>query len=301
MTGVDEAPTRDGAGGSWQERLRTGGPFLAVIALALAVGLVPGRGGSVEAPTLALGSQEAAVAPVQAPPLPPPTTPQEVAAAQDSGDLTAGEAPAGLPPIEPAAPSGSTPSFEAGPGLTDAPPVQSASGSDAPAATGEPARPSDAGATQQPNGLRVTAAGWAQSSVPPVVGQPAVPDGELPVAATGGQDRRRSFLRLAGSGKDLSLKLGAPAGQSSTSAGGVRACVITTKDWKAQPGQNFAEAPGFDDTRCVPGVSGGEGDIAFDLAPLGEVTKLPGLAVVPDPAAGATATFQVTFTRPAGA
>lgn len=141
-----------------------------------------------------------------------------------------------------------------------------------------------------PSPLAVVASGYASS----VGGTPLEQDpggGGLPVAATGGNDNKRSFIRLSGDETVLRLQEAAEGGVRSD-AGGVKACAITA-DWTPARGQALSAAPAFDVNNCATGIRDANGLWTFDLSSFGPVGETKGFALTP--AAGTASTFQVVF------
>jgi hypothetical protein len=141
-----------------------------------------------------------------------------------------------------------------------------------------------------PMPIAVVASGYASS----LGGTPLEQDpggGGLPVAATGGNDNKRSFVRLTGDETVLRLQEAAEGGVRSD-AGGVKACAITA-DWTPARGQALDAAPAFDVNNCATGIRDANGLWTFDLSSFGPVRDTKGFALTP--AAGTASTFQVVF------
>lgn len=121
------------------------------------------------------------------------------------------------------------------------------------------------------------------------------PGGGLPVAATGGQDAKRSYVKLGGTGTVLRLKLVTDANQNiNVETAAVKVCPITKADWQPARGQALDAGPPFNVDRCQAGVAKAGGVWEFDLEQFGPPAELPGFALTR--AAGASgATFQVVF------
>ncbi|MEA3078317.1 MAG: hypothetical protein QOF60_3225 [Actinomycetota bacterium] len=120
------------------------------------------------------------------------------------------------------------------------------------------------------------------------------PGNGLPVAAVGGNDAKRSFVRL--SGTETTLRLKAIAGsmdQVTTYQAAVKACVITTADWVPRRGQKLDAGPAYDLSQCATGVAGAGGVWTFDLGYFGSVSAGNGFALVPG--AGTVPSFEITF------
>lgn len=141
-----------------------------------------------------------------------------------------------------------------------------------------------------PEPVTIAASGYASR----VGGTPLEQDpgaGILPVAATAGNDNKRSFIRLSGEETTLRLKEAA-AGQVRPEAGSVKACLITA-DWQPARGMALDKAPAFDPTNCSTGVRDASGVWTFDVTNFAPLAESKGLALTP--AAGTAATFEVRF------
>jgi hypothetical protein len=141
--------------------------------------------------------------------------------------------------------------------------------------------------------LEIVASGYSSASG----GTPAEqspPRNGLPVAAFGGNDVRRSFVRLRGT--ETTLRLKAMPEQNATLNGdqaAVKACGITTPNWTPARGQKLDAGPAYDAGLCSTGTAGADGVWTFDLTYFGSVEAGYGFALVP--AAGTLPSFQVTF------
>jgi hypothetical protein len=143
-------------------------------------------------------------------------------------------------------------------------------------------------ATSEP--LTITASGYASATG----GTPLEQDpgaGILPVAATGGNTNKRTFLRLAGDETTLILKEAAD-GQVRSDAGGVKACAITA-DWQPARGAALSAGPAYDENSCSTGVRAADGTWTFDVSNFAPLADSKGIALTP--AAGTASTFEVRF------
>ena len=115
------------------------------------------------------------------------------------------------------------------------------------------------------------------------------PGGALPVAVTLGQDTKRSFIELSGTGTVLRLRESADGALQPESA--VLKVCLATSSWEAKRGQAFDSGPTFDPA-CSTGARF-EGVWSFDLAtfPAEELKK--GLVLTAGP--GTAHTFQVNL------
>ena len=137
--------------------------------------------------------------------------------------------------------------------------------------------------------LRVREGGWTSTS-----SEPGVPAGGLPVSARLGQQVSTAHLRLMGTSTVLTVALStAPGASVRPEDARVRACRITTADWRPErPGP----AVPFDADDCVDGVLSAR-TVTFDLADYGDRSGPAGFAVVAD-LRGSTAprTFRLILT-----
>lgn len=149
---------------------------------------------------------------------------------------------------------------------------------------------SSSGAEAEPESLAIVASGYASATG----GTPLEQDpggGGLPVAATGGNDNKRSFIRLSGGATTLILQE-STTGSIRPDAGGVKACALTS-DYVPARGQALSAAPTFDVGNCSTGVRDGSGRWTFDVSNFQPLAESKGLALTP--AAGTASTFQVVF------
>jgi hypothetical protein len=138
--------------------------------------------------------------------------------------------------------------------------------------------------------LMIVASGYASR----VGGTPLEQDpggGGLPIASTGGQDNKRSFIRLTGDETLLRLQETA-SGQIRSDAGLLKVCLITGP-WQPARGQALDAAPKFDSGNCSTGTRDANGMWSFDLSSFGPVADIQGLAITPG--AGTAATFEVVL------
>lgn len=145
-------------------------------------------------------------------------------------------------------------------------------------------------------GLVILSHGYVSASGGTPLSGPEVPEDGIPVAARLGRLDKASFVRLAGTGNVLDLRLvDDPAANQLTDMAAVVACSITEADWTiAQPGAPTEQAPEHDPEECADGRVQPDGLWRFDLSGLGSFDPTTGLALVPV-IDGPAATFQVTF------
>jgi hypothetical protein len=145
--------------------------------------------------------------------------------------------------------------------------------------------------------LRIAARAWATANG---AGTPlataGTTAGTLPVGTRLGSDDKRSFVRLMGSGKTLTLTEDPAAGRAAVNGtASVSACQITTGAWPEAEGESFDAAPKYDDKKCVAGTPDAQGVWTFDLSSFPSPADARGVALVPTP--GGPVDFQVAFKR----
>jgi hypothetical protein len=141
----------------------------------------------------------------------------------------------------------------------------------------------------EPERLTITKSGYASATGgTPLEQQPA--NGALPVAATGGQDSKRSFISLSGEGTQLKLKQSAD-GNIQPETAVIKICKLTSADWKAERGQALNSSPAFDPACSTGSVL--DGVWTFELSSFSEADREQGLTITPG--AGTALTFQVNF------
>lgn len=140
--------------------------------------------------------------------------------------------------------------------------------------------------------LSIAGAGWADSLAGTPLAGSGVPDGTLPVGNRLGRIDRATFARLRGTDTRLVLQENTDGRREQLGSAAVMACPITTTTWTETEAQSFADAPRWDDQRCVPGARAGA-EWTFDLSSFTDRAGPAGVALVP--AADAPADFQVTF------
>lgn len=252
--------------GCTEGQLYTSGLGLLVAVALLAIGIPPVlRAGGIVEPSQAAASTEqpAATAPAPAPPPVP-----------DLGTAT----PMTRPPARP---------------VTASPVARPPA-----AAPASPTSPSPAAVDPKDDGLEnlsVLSSGYTSTTAGTPLSGPEVPEDGMPVGARLGRSDKVSFLRLAGSGTVLHLRLvDDPAAHVLVPLAAVEACAITEEGWSlAEPGASPDVAPAHDRDRCAPGHEGADGTWRFDLASLQPLDGDVGIALLPV-IEGAT-TFQVTF------
>ena len=137
-------------------------------------------------------------------------------------------------------------------------------------------------------GLTIVRSGYASATG----GTPADQDpvgGGLPVAVTLGNDTKRSFIELAGSGTELRLRE-SPEGALQPEAAVIKVCPITS-DWEAERGQSISDSPTFE-SACSTGMRT-DGIWTFDLSGFSEDQLAAGLTLTPGP--GTAHTFEVVL------
>ena len=142
---------------------------------------------------------------------------------------------------------------------------------------------------EEPDGFTIVRSGYASATGGTPAEQPP-PDGGLPVAVTLGNDTKRSFIELAGSGATLMLKQMAEGAIQPEDAV-VKACVLDSADWKAERGQSLQDSPTFAPA-CATGAR--SGDVwTFDLSSFRPEDLERGLALTGGP--GTAHTFEIAF------
>ena len=141
----------------------------------------------------------------------------------------------------------------------------------------------------EPERLTITKSGYASATGgTPLEQQPA--NGALPVAATGGQDSKRSFISLSGEGTQLKLKQ-TPDGNVQPETAVIKICKLASADWKSERGQALSSSPAYDPACSTGSVL--DGVWTFDLSSFTEADRERGLTLTPG--AGTALTFQVNF------
>jgi len=226
------------------------------------------------------------------------TTPLALPGSPAVADIIVAASPASAPDvpgqIESAAEfagAPSAPAFTTPPRIsTEAPPTTEARVMASPTAEPEPSStPSESPtpAPPAPTALRITEARYATASGPLV---PSGPPGTfLPVGLRLGAPDKQSYLRLAGSGTTLELKLSSQPVHQFGEVSAVRACRIIPAVWNIADGSPLAAAPEVDPIDCTLGRPGPTG-YTFEL---GGVDTRNGVALVPS--GPSTGSFQVTF------
>ena len=138
------------------------------------------------------------------------------------------------------------------------------------------------------DGLTIVRSGYASATG----GTPAEQDpagGGLPVAVTLGNDTKRSFLALSGSGTELRLRE-SPEGALQPEAAVIKVCPISS-DWEAERGQSINDSPTFE-SACSTGMRT-DGIWTFDLSGFSADQLAAGLTLTPGP--GTAHTFEVVL------
>lgn len=157
-----------------------------------------------------------------------------------------------------------------------------------------PESPDVAAPPESARPLTIVGSGWAGSDATSPLGSFLVPEGGLPVATRLGEDHRRSFILLDGTGTLLRMGLVDTEGANLLDAVAVvQACPVATAGWSPVVAQSFEEAPPFDCTIAAVAERQADGSFVFDLAAIPVDARARGLALVPGP--GAPPSFQVVF------
>ena len=142
---------------------------------------------------------------------------------------------------------------------------------------------SEFGSDEEEEGLTIVRSGYAsRTGGTPLEQDP--PGGALPVAVTLGNDAKRSFLELSGTGTVLRLKE-SPDGALQPEAAVIKAC-LATSDWKADRGQALDAGPTFDPA-CSTG-SRFDGVWSFELSTFPPEELAKGLVLTGGPGTGHT-------------
>ncbi len=223
------------------------------------------------------------------------------------GPLTATPPPAfaPAPAAPPAAAAGGDPAFTADAGtgefavqpsgtFTTASSFSSSSGAPAASFAGdEKAAAPDADIAKEPGGfaadepkpLKVTARLYASLGSETPLATRDVPERSLPVGNRVGQEDKRSYVRLAGSERELRLTEAA-GGRETRGPPLVQACQVTDANWAEGEGVAFSAAPKFDAASCVLGARASDGGWSFDLSGFSDPTDQRGIALTVAPGAG---------------
>ena len=219
-------------------------------------------------------------------PVPPPATVEAEATTElPTGDAT----PVAPPPAAPVAPATDDAAF-VGP-LDLGAPDELASPLD-PATVATPAASKAAPAAV----LRIAQSGYA-SAFGGTALEAAPPENGLPVELLAGGVTKESYVRLAGNGRTLKLRMLTADGASlNDPAARVQACRITTPGWTASRGGALADAPKHDTAGCVEAARDAAGMWTFAFV-LDAPTGGHGWALVP--VTSGNGTFRVTFSATA--
>lgn len=143
-----------------------------------------------------------------------------------------------------------------------------------------------------PRPLTVVASGYASILGGTPLEQPPPGDG-LPVETVGGDVFKYSFVRLAGQGSAVRLRLLTDQGASiNDTAAVVDMCHIATATWAATRGEALSAAPAYDSNDCHAAARDANGVFTFTFG-ADNPADINGWAIVPETANNAT--FQVTF------
>jgi hypothetical protein len=146
--------------------------------------------------------------------------------------------------------------------------------------------------TAASNPLRVQQGGYASVFAGTPLEQAPPGDG-YPVETLAGSATKYSFVRLAGGGSVLRLRMLTDEGASLNDATAqVEACHITTGGWAPSRGETLNQAPKYNGNDCVRASRDTSGVWTFRFA-LGNALDREGWALVP--VTGDNATFRVTF------
>lgn len=141
-------------------------------------------------------------------------------------------------------------------------------------------------ASDDEDGLTIVRSGYAsRTGGTPLEQDPA--GRALPIAVSAGNDSKRSFMELAGTGTLLRLKESAD-GAIRPETAVLKAC-IATSEWKADRGQSFDAGPTFDPA-CSTGARF-DGVWSFDLSSFTAEALKKGLVLTAGP--GTALTFEV--------
>lgn len=171
--------------------------------------------------------------------------------------------------------------------------VAEADESGAPETAFKPTDPASLGVpTSVARELAVVVSGWGTVTAGTPLSAQQVPPQSLPVGKRVGQDDKRSYVRLAGSGATLRLQEDPEGSRTTTGAISIQACRITVDNWSEGGDKPFSEVP-HDPQRCVLGTRASDGTWAFDLSAYDDRADTKGFALVPAP--GSSVDFQVAF------
>lgn len=145
--------------------------------------------------------------------------------------------------------------------------------------------------------LTVRDASWYAANPGPLYAA-TVPEGSLPVGATGGEDDLHAFFRVSGTARTLTLvESDALGSQWLAERAQIAACPVTAAGWKQTSGGDFDDQPPFDDIACVDAARADDGTWTIDLGGFEGRGGNRGFALIPAPDAGGR-TFRVTFLPP---
>lgn len=206
-----------------------------------------------------------------------------------SVDVPAGDDPTGSPAATTDAGAGSGES----PATAGAPARRGGATSGASTGSAGAAAPAPAPAAL----LRVVDAGWATANLTSELSAFTVPDDGLPVAAVAGDEDKRTYLRLAGSGRELRLHLHKAQGvQILEDNASLRACAVASATWSAGAAMDLANAPKLDCSHRAPARRQRDGSYLFDLTSFPNNLATNGIALTA--VKGDARTFQLVFARP---
>ena len=201
--------------------------------------------------------------------------------------VPAGDAPAGETPAANAADTSESPA------TAGAPARRGGATSGASTGSAGAAAPAPAPAAL----LRVVDAGWATANLTSELSAFTVPDDGLPVAAVAGDEDKRTYLRLAGSGRELRLHLHKAQGvQILEDNASLRACAVASATWSAGAAMDLANAPKLDCSHRAPARRQRDGSYLFDLTSFPNNLATNGIALTA--VKGDARTFQLVFARP---
>lgn len=140
--------------------------------------------------------------------------------------------------------------------------------------------------------LRITARLYASLAAGTPLATASVPEGSLPVGKRASREDKRSYVRLAGTAKELRLTEGTD-GRETHGPVVVQACQVAEGGWDEGKGVPLDSAPKFDPAACVVGVRASDGLWSFDLSSFSDPTDDRGIALTVGPGAGVD--FQVNL------
>lgn len=148
--------------------------------------------------------------------------------------------------------------------------------------------------------LSITARLYASLASGTPLAAAGVPESSLPVGNRASREDKRSYLRLAGTAKELRLTEGTE-GRETHGPVVVRACQVVEGGWGEGKAVSLASAPKFDAAACVVGVRASDGLWSFDLSSFSDPTDDRGIALTVGPGAGVDFQVNLMEVQPSGA